>query len=1210
MFRNHSEHPTRGLFARITQHLVAFICIGSASLALTGYANAAVTIDQAPLAVPRNVTPNVLFVIDDSGSMDSEVLLPTNDGAAWWNTTNISFAGLDANDQEASGVLNFNQGGESSETWKKYVYLFPNGTGSGNRIYGDADDDHFAIPPTPPYAWARSSAYNAIYYDDTETYTPWVSTDDKFADADTSCTPSDPTQSSSCLNLFSLNNNATEGWLFTLEPGMVLTDGTDVTTQQQSAGSYFPATFYEKIDQNIVVNAYNCNTPDPAAYTWFAANYATISLPSNVDAIGPDGSCLKKYEIESGVTFPSGRTLDDEKQNFANWFAYYRKRHLTTRAGIVQAMEDFTGLRVGSFPINSPAAPTMRDLTTDKDGIFDSFYDIGTSGGGTPNRIAANYAGSQFAENHDIIQYYCQKNASILLTDGFSNPDIENVGNVDEDWGKPYADDYSDTLADIAAKYYSTRLREDLKAGGVSVPNACADDDRDPWLDCNPNLHMNFYGIVMGAKGHLFGQSYFDIRDAYTNPPTWDEPTEIRNPVQVDDLYHAAINGRGGLYDARTPAEIRAALKEALITIQERFGTSASLAANSTRLDTGTVTYQAKYFSGDWKGDLEAFSVDPQTKAISSTALWRAADAVPAANNREIRTYNLDGNNASQQYVAFDDPSNLSTDEQTALGEDATAQQQLIDYLRGDVTNERRNGGTYRNRETLLGDIVHSQPVYVGQPDPNLYVGKSFDGADKYNDFANTKTEAGRTPTVYVAANDGMLHGFRADTGAETYAYLPAAVITGGIEKLSDPDYGSTSVPHEFFNDGELSVADAYWSNAWHTVLVGTTGRGTAKAVYALDVTDPADVKLVWERSAGDGLTNSGYIGQITGKPLIVQTPTGWSALIGNGYNSAENAAALLQFSLTDGTLTVHTTDTNTDNGLAAPASLDATDGDGIQDIAYAGDLRGRVWKFDLTANDSAGTLLYTAKDSVDSVQPITAGMLVGMDPDTANVWLFFGTGRYLSSTDPTDTSTQTWYGIIVKSSDDALVTNLANGRSALEPREILAETSAVTNAVTNSLASRGFTKQTAGDMAGKSGWYMDLTSPVNGSEGERMVTPNQFQGNQLIGTSRIPDASDVCNPSGRGWIMALDPFTGTNVGEPFFDINGDGVVDIADVITDDNGESYPASGVGFDSPPNNPIFVGNTMLVSFENGTTASIETAGSTGTGGRISWRELVNP
>ncbi|MGA7979666.1 MAG: type IV pilus modification protein PilV [Chromatiaceae bacterium] len=159
-------------------------------------------------------------------------------------------------------------------------------------------------------------------------------------------------------------------------------------------------------------------------------------------------------------------------------------------------------------------------------------------------------------------------------------------------------------------------------------------------------------------------------------------------------------------------------------------------------------------------------------------------------------------------------------------------------------------------------------------------------------------------------------------------------------------------------------------------------------------------------------------------------------------------------------------------------------------------------------------------------------------------------------------------------------------------------------------LASRGFTKQTAGDMTGKSGWYMDLTSPVNGAEGERMVTPNQFQGNQLIGTSRIPDASDVCNPSGRGWIMALDPFTGTNVGEPFFNLNGDGVVDIADVITDDNGESYPAGGVGFDSPPNNPIFVGNTMLVSFENGTTASIETSGSTGTGGRISWRELVNP
>lgn len=148
----------------------------------------------------------------------------------------------------------------------------------------------------------------------------------------------------------------------------------------------------------------------------------------------------------------------------------------------------------------------------------------------------------------------------------------------------------------------------------------------------------------------------------------------------------------------------------------------------------------------------------------------------------------------------------------------------------------------------------------------------------------------------------------------------------------------------------------------------------------------------------------------------------------------------------------------------------------------------------------------------------------------------------------------------------------------------------------------------TPNGMAGKSGWYIDLTSPLNGAEGERMVTSNQFQGSLLIGTSRIPQATDACNPSGRGWIMALDPFTGTNPAAAFFDINGDGKFNTSDMITV-NGKSYPAGGLGFNSLPNNPIFVGNTMLVSFDNGSTSNTSTSGSVGALQRVSWREILN-
>jgi type IV pilus assembly protein PilY1 len=123
------------------------------------------------------------------------------------------------------------------------------------------------------------------------------------------------------------------------------------------------------------------------------------------------------------------------------------------------------------------------------------------------------------------------------------------------------------------------------------------------------------------------------------------------------------------------------------------------------------------------------------------------------------------------------------------------------------------------------------------------------------------------------------------------------------------------------------------------------------------------------------------------------------------------------------------------------------------------------------------------------------------------------------------------------------------------------------------------------------------------------MVTPSQFQGSLLLGTTRIPIATDLCNPSGRGWILAVNPFNGTNPTSNFFDVNGNGSLDSGDTIKDANGNTYAVGGVGFSSLPNNPIFVGSTMLVSFDNGTTGSIKTSNTSGGTVRVSWRELIN-
>lgn len=794
-----------------------------------------------------------------------------------------------------------------------------------------------------------------------------------------------------------------------------------------------------------------------------------------------------------------------------------------------------------------------------------------------------------------------QVNCERTLSSSSSSSSYTQTGSNGQSYtytaGAPYADSYSDTLADSAMYYWLSDLRP-------SSDNKVPTSTEDPafWQHMTTfTLGLGFTPTGISPNGTTIDQ-IFNWANGGTaiNNFSWPQPTanSINN---IADLAHAAVNGHGGFYSATSPDGFSNGIKDALKRVNERIGTGASLAANSTKLETGTTTYQAVYYTGRWKGDLKAFSVNPTTGVISSTPNWIASSTgvFPAAASRTIKTYNPSLAAGSRE-VSFSSPSNLSADQQTALGATTTAQQAVISYLRGDASNELKNGGSYRNRDTALGDIVDSQPVFVGAPDPNVFFGRTFTGSSDYPAFAANKLS--RAPRIWVAANDGMVHSFDANTGAEVFAFLPDAVIRAGIKNISDPAYGGNSVPHQYFNDGELAVADVYYSSAWHTVLVGTTGRGPAKAVYALDVTNPAAPTVLWERSATDGLTNSNYIGQVTGRPVVAQTANGtWSVLMGNGYNSTSGRSALLKFDIQSGTLSVYTTDTTSNNGLAPPAVLIGNIADGISTKAYAGDLTGKVWEFGLAG--TTGTSVYSARDADGAVQPITAGMLAGKDPLTGNLWLFFGTGRYLAQTELSDTSIQTWYGIIVQSSNSSLVSNLSSGRAALREREIVAEQSATSTRV----AARAISSGSASDMVGKSGWYTDLVLSGGTARGERMVNANQFQGSLLIGTTRIPESSDPCSPSGSGWIMAINPFTGTAPDSTFFDINNDGQFNSSDTITID-GTTYVVAGVGFSSIPNNPIFVGNTMLISFDNASTGSINTRGTVGALRRQSWRELV--
>ncbi len=1239
-------------------------------------AQAAVTVDQSPLIVQASLPPNITLMLDDSGSMAYDYMPDACylDGVVCTGTNNGSYNG---------------RGVDTISTTSNNALI----ASSNNGVYYNPAVT-YAPPPKADSTTTNPDIYHS-YSDITNVPLDGFSLA-KYVDL--------TNYSSSLLTGENNNQTKSLNYSVSLNVSKILSQTVTATgglfgvTAPQACSNLFNNT--NGISGSYKSSYYVAANPatNPASGT--CSFPYTGPAPYFQYSTGPVGSYVVNYvSASSSCNGQSNCTLASDTsgiaapknvmagQNIANWFAYYHTRILLAKSGI---MSSFSGIdatyRIGFGSIDGGSNNNYKNLSTSRYSYSDGYnggqnyianivpFGNGSSSsdqkstlwnwaakvtpsGGTPLRQALGAVGAYYQTDQpwqtsatDLTELACRQSYTILTTDGFWNDSDPAVGNADATKttvtgpnnqtytytaAPPYSDSQSNTLADVAMYYWQTDL---MATGSKNIANEVPTSAEDPafWQ------HMATFTVGLGFTPSGISPTGTTINQiaAWANGGSaisnFSWPAPASNSLNnIADLAHAAINGHGGFYSATSPDAFTSGLKDALKRASERVGTGSSLAANSTQLSTGTFAYQANYYTAKWKGDLKAIVLDPNTGALAATPTWTASTVLPAFASRMIYTYNTDVSPASA--VLFSSPTGLSAAEDAALGGTATAQQSMINYLRGDSSLEQKNtGGTYRNRDTPLGDIVDSQPIYVGQPDVNQFSGQTFSGSTTYAAYANTA----RTGLIYVAANDGMLHAFNASTGAETFAYIPAAVITSGLSTLANTDYGATNaVPHQYFNDGELTVADVYFSSAWHSVAVGTTGRGTAKAVYALDVTNPSSISLLWERSAGDGNTNAGYIGQMTGKPVIAQVADGsWSVVMGNGYNSANGVAALLQFGIADGSLTVHLTDSATSNGLAAPGVWIGDQTNGISTIAYAGDVQGREWSFVMnngTASQpsSSGTKLFTASVSAGTIQPITAGTLLGKDPATGNLWIFLGTGQYLSTSDLATTTTQSWYGLIVQSATSGIALDGSQDRSKLVQRSIVAET-AGTAAVLNPDGSvktaaiapaRAITAApTTPDMTGKSGWYIDLLSPTsstNGTtgnvtytpnqvaQGERIVTPNLFQGNQLIATTRIPQATDLCNPSGRGWIMSVNPFTGTAPSSSFFDLNGDGQINQpADSILV-NGSYVPSSGIGFSSLPNNPIFVGGSMLVSFDNGSASSIKTSGSGAAVNRVSWRELIN-
>lgn len=1170
----------------------------AASLLMLALPLQAVTVDisDIPLYIGGQTKPNIMLDLDDSGSMHWEILPDYN-------------------------IYSY--------------YMFPRASG----VYGTSDYTNyvpsFGYTAGNEYGVAmRSSSINKNYYNPALTYEPWKYYDNSsYPDASITCAYHNPAKTSAGCRDLTTTNTETASW-DTCDQAANLSGATCSTTTQSR--SFWPAVYYTYS---------GASTDLTSADVWTLGNYTEVVIKD--PASGGSNSYTGSADRTDCAAAPTC-TYAEEIQNFANWYTYYRSRILTARAGagtaFAQLSEPTTSTaaaRVGFATINkstenidgvntqSIVTGVRPFVSTDRQNFFTQLYTRDLPLGSTPLRRSLDDIGQYYsrtdakgpwnespgtAGGNDIS---CRQSYTIMVTDGYWNSSSANTTgatlNTDGTGGPtntgpdnksytysavtPFTDSYSGTLADVAMYYW----KNDLRAGSTT---ALTNDVPTNVLDPAFWQHMVTFGVSLGLTGTISEADAFDAIDTGATI-TWPDPTTA-DEHKLDDLLHAAVNSRGFFSSASDPKELTDGLTKAINNVTGRTSSASAIATNSTRLDANTFIYQAKYDSADWSGRLLAYKIN--TDGSVGAQQWDGATGIPAAASRDIFTY--DGTSGVEFLW-----SNLTTAQQTALGST-----DVLNYIRGDQSKEVKNGGSYRNRTYLLGDIVNSDPWFVGAANFGYSLLDETEG-NTYIDFIGSTSYKNRTRAVYVGANDGMLHAFNAITGDELFSYVPASVYSN-LSGLTSPTY-----THKFYVDGSPRAGDAYIDvgsgKEWRTVLAGATGAG-GKSIFALDVTYPSTFTasdVLWEFTDAE-------LGYTIGQPTIVRLANGqWGAVFGNGYNSTSQTARVFIVNVETGALIAELDtqvgDSTNPNGMATPVVVDV-DGDRIADLIYAGDLQGNLWRFDID-NSNAGQWgspyksgnkpdpLFTAVGPNGEVQPITSKPQVKSHPD-GGLMVYVGTGKYFEVGDnivPTATTPDVMsiYGI----HDVGAVV----ARADLLQQQIFYEaTGTFTHPTSGDTYDWDIRLVTQNGITSESGWYIDLISPANGEEGERVVAPALVWNDRVIFTTLIPN-EDPCTWGGTSWLMEVDPDTGGRLNFSVFDLNQDGSFSDAEyvTVTDPNDPSktitIPVTGKkskeGITKTPG--VICADTACYKYGSGSSGDVEVTANKGTvnSGRQSWQQL---
>jgi type IV pilus assembly protein PilY1 len=698
-----------------------------------------------------------------------------------------------------------------------------------------------------------------------------------------------------------------------------------------------------------------------------------------------------------------------------------------------------------------------------------------------------------------------------------------------------------------------------------------------------------------------------------------------------NDLLHAAINSYGAYVSAQSPEELTQALNQAVAAMNSAEDATFAAVATNDGARGRALIYQPRFSSTGWYGRLEAYricteadvrrdsTIDPvskqrvlrtpqhneRAKCLNEGNLWAVPDwdaserlaqqICGSSKPEDCKTFSsgnrhiILGDGATGKLLTANNAWDSLSDEQKAAFGDVDR----FYWFLGDPTREstlRSRKAEVLNDDDLevkrfpLGDIVNSAPLFVGADDFGYANAGGLNTTMRtaYRQRKVASSFRARPEVLYVAANDGMLHAFAAQSNVEQFSQsqynyddgkptsgtgtgLPTGArdaATGNFTEDGGKEYfafvpgslklgelASSAYVHSYNMDGSPVVRDAWIDSKWQTVLAGSTGAG-GNAYYALNVEDPKNPKVIWERTKNS--TGFENLGVTIGQPSIAiiaqqdssgnATPPKSVAIFGNGYNSALRSTTKASLFIADlegdGVTEIKTPETTgcTDNGLSTPLVADLNK-DGVAETAYAGDLCGNLWKFNLSATSDTPVRLLSAVDANSKRQPITAQPEVARvraKTGGSRIMVYVGTGKFVDTGDKSERQPQTLYGIVdtgatVKRSDlleqviDKEVVNNYPGLQGEMVRIITDKTPGATVAA-----------------ADYKGFYIDLVVKNENKKGERVIAKPTVWSDRVIFTT-IQPGTDECSAEGTGFLYEVDPYYGGRLAFTVFDVDGNG---------------------------------------------------------------------